>query len=151
MAVVRDHYVLRLEVPVDDLFLMDVLKGVAELADDLAGQPFADLSGADQIFKIPPVDPLHHDTVSYRREIDQAEILAYACMAEGKAYVEILPEQFFVEGIATIFLLQGLVNEESSVLAATVQFAEPIIRAVDEFKTIRIVVCTVLDIGQKES
>ena len=59
-------------------------------------------------------------------------------MTEGKTYVEILLEKFFIKRIPTIFFLEGLIDKESSVRAATVQFIEPIYRNMDEFKLVRV-------------
>ena len=85
------------------------------------------------------------------REIDKAEILAYACVVQGESYIEILSEQFFVKGISAIFLFQGLIDKESSVLAAAVQFVEPMLGRVDEFETLGVCMYAARGIRQEES
>lgn len=111
----------------DYLFLMDIVQGVAELAYDFSDQPAVRMAVIDEVFKSPAVNPFHHDAVAERRVVYHSVILADACMAEGESYVEILFQQFFVERIAPVLLFQCLVYEESSVLAATVQFVEPLL------------------------
>ena len=65
--------------------------------------------------------------------------------------MEILFEQFLIEGIAAIFLFQGLVDKESSVLAAAVQFIEPMLGRVDEFETLGVCMYAARGIRQEES
>ena len=126
-AIVRDHDVFWLEIAVYDLFTMDIIQSVADFAYDLFCHYFAYLFISDHVFQSPSVYPFHDDAVPDRREIYHSEILAYTAVTEGKTYVEIFPEKFFIERIPSKFFLECLVDEESSVLAATVQFAEPIL------------------------
>ena len=111
----------------DYLFAVDIFQGVAQVAYYLFRQRLVDLPFLDEALKRAAVDPLHYDAVADGRKIDHSEILAYADVTQGEAYVEVFLEQFLIEIVAPVFLLECLVDEESAVLAAAIQFVEPIL------------------------
>ena len=82
LAVMGDEDVLRLEVSVDDLLAVHVVKCVTDFADDLLGK----LSGyslcGDEFFKGTGVNPLHHNAAADGRMIYLSEILTEAGVGE---------------------------------------------------------------------
>lgn len=135
----------------DYLLLVDVVEGVADFEDDFPGKRLGDPAFADKAFKGMSVNPLHRYAMSYFRKFCHAEILAYVDVVQGGTYIEILLEQFLIERIPAIFFLQRLVDNEPSVLASAIQFAEPIRRTVDELKAFCGCKCTAGDVGQEKS
>ena len=122
-----DEDVLGLEVAVNNLLAVHVVKGIADFADDLFCERSGDVPCGDKFFEGASVHPFHHDAIAYDRVAYLAEVLADSAVVEGEAYVEVFCQQVFIHQIAAKFFLEGLVDEESSVFADAVQFIEPVL------------------------
>ena len=111
----------------DDLLAVHVVKGVADFADDLLGK----LSGyslcGNEFFKGTSVNPLHHNAVADGRMADLSEVLAKSGVGERETDVKVFCEQLFIKQVASEVLFKGLVNEESSVFAYTIQLIKPVL------------------------
>ena len=135
----------------DYLLFVDIFECVTDFADYLPGKRLGDPAFADKAFESSSVNPLHRYAIPDFRKFRHAEILAYVDVVQGGTYIEILLEQFLIERIPAIFFLQRLVDNEPSVLASAIQFAEPIRRTVDELKAFCVCRCTAGDVGQEKS
>ena len=84
-------------------------------------------------------------------EVDKSEILADSGMVQLETYVEVLFEQFFIEGIPALFLVKGFVDKESSVLDSKVQLIESTLGRVDEFETLGVCMYAARGIRQEKT
>ena len=122
-----DEDVLRLEVSVDDLLAVHVVKGVADFADDFDGECFVYTAGSDEFLQRTSVYPLHHNAVADGRMTDLSEVLAKSGVGERENDVKVFCEQLFIKQVASEVFFKGLVNEESSVFADTIQLIKPVL------------------------
>ena len=120
----------------DYLFSVHVFQSVAQFADYLSDQRFVGSSLAYDAFERPAVYPFHDYAAADGRMVYYGVVLAYSAVAEREANAEILFQELLVHDIAPVFFFQGLIYEESAVLASAVQHIEPIFRSVDELKIV---------------
>ena len=80
-----------------------------------------------ELFKGTSVNPLHDNAAADGRMADLCEILAKSGVSERETDVKVFCEQLFIKRVAAEFLFEGLVDEESSVFADTIQLIEPVL------------------------
>jgi hypothetical protein len=136
---------------VDDLFAMDIFKGVTDFTNDLLSQVICNFCPIQEFFKCLSVNPFHHNTAADGRVLYLCIVLAYVRMVEGESDVEVLGQQVLVHEVAAILFLEGFIDKESTVLAGTIQTVEPSLRCVDEFNIVAVVYGISLVCGKKES
>lgn len=119
-----------------DLLPMDIFQSVTYFADDLFCQSAVNPAVADEVFKSLTVNPIHYYAVSKGLIFNHSIILADSNVIQREADIEVFLQQLFIERLSAIFFFECLIDKEPSVLAASIQFTEPILGCVDEFEIV---------------
>lgn len=124
VTVVRDDNVLRLQVPVDNLLVMHIVKSVAGLADNLTAKIFVERAFGCNLPESTSVHPLHLYATAKFLILMVSYNTADIGMIQPVSYFEFLAQKAFEPGVSAILRFQCLIDAELAVLAPFVYLTE---------------------------
>ena len=132
VPVVGYEYVGWFDVPVDDLFGMEIAQGVTELGDNLPASDLVGQTFGKKIVEGDSVNPFHLDAVAESGNIFKVIDFPDCGVGETIADLVFFPEEGFVTSLSSEAWLQGFEGPESSVFVDEPDFAPACGGGVDE-------------------
>ena len=146
VPVVGYEYVRGLEIPVDDLFGMEIAQSVTELESDLFGRGPSWPSTGKKFCQSHSIYPFHLDTVAESGNIPEIIYFPDGGVGETVADLVFFPEEGFVSSLSSEGRLQGFEGSEPSVFVYEPDFAPTCLGGVNQI--LRFVLRQAQDVAQ---
>ena len=140
------EYVRGLEIPVDDLFGMEIAQSVTELESDLFGRGPSWPSTGKKFCQSHSIYPFHLDTVAESGNIPEIIYFPDGGVGETVADLVFFPEEGFVSSLSSEGRLQGFEGSEPSVFVYEPDFAPTCLGGVNQI--LRFVLRQAQDVAQ---
>ena len=137
VPVMGDEYVRGLEIPVDDLFGMEITQSVTELKSEFSRDCPVRSATGEEFCQSDSIHPFHLDAVAEPLDIPEIIDLPDGSVGETITDLVFFPEEGFISCLSSEGRLESFESPESSIFVYEPEFTPASLGTVDEYRILR--------------